>query len=70
MGIALNDSLHGSRLWRALQAQALVDASFMVAHRGGGRFDIARLVGATVPQWPCWVVGTADRAGAPAGRRS
>ena len=59
MGVALNDSLHGSRLWRALQAQAIVDASFVVAHRGGGRFDIARLVGATVPQWLCWVTGTA-----------
>ena len=34
MGIALNESLHGSRGRRALQAQVLVDASFMVAHRG------------------------------------
>jgi 4-azaleucine resistance transporter AzlC len=59
MGVALNDSLHGSRASRALQAQALVDASFVVAHRGDGRFDIARLVGATVPQWSCWLVGTA-----------
>ena len=30
----------------------------MVAHEGGGRFNIARLVGATVPQWSCWLVGT------------
>lgn len=59
MGVALNDSLHGSRVSRALQAQALVDASFVVAHQGGGRFDVARLVGATVPQWSCWLVGTA-----------
>jgi 4-azaleucine resistance transporter AzlC len=58
MGVALNDSLRGGRLARALQAQALVDASFVVAHRGGGRFDVARLVGATVPQWLCWVLGT------------
>jgi 4-azaleucine resistance transporter AzlC len=58
MGIALNDSLSGGRLWRALQAQALVDASFVVAHKGGGRFDIARLVGATAAQWSCWLVGT------------
>ena len=58
MGIALNESLHGSRGWRALQAQVLVDASFMVAHKGGGRFDIVRMFGATVPQWTCWVVGT------------
>lgn len=59
MGVALNDSLRGSRGWRALQAQALVDASFVVAHRGGGRFDVARLVGATAPQWTAWLAGTA-----------
>jgi len=58
MGVALNDSLRGSRGWRAVQAQALVDASFMVAHRGGGRFDVARLMGATAPQWACWLLGT------------
>ena len=58
MGVALNDSLRGSRVWRAVQAQALVDASFVVAHQGGGRFDVARLLGATVPQWVCWMLGT------------
>jgi 4-azaleucine resistance transporter AzlC len=58
MGVALNDSLRGSRPWRAVQAQALVDASFVVAHRGGGRFDVVTLVGATLPQWSAWVVGT------------
>jgi 4-azaleucine resistance transporter AzlC len=58
MGVALNDSLRGSRGWRAVQAQALVDASFMVSHRGGGRFDVARLMGATAPQWACWLLGT------------
>ena len=31
----------------------------MLAHRGGGRFDAPRLVGATAPQWICWVSGTA-----------
>ena len=58
MGVALNDSLRGGRAWRALQAQALVDASFMVAHRGDGRFNVARLMGATAPQWACWLLGT------------
>ena len=58
MGVALNESLRGSRAWRAVQAQALVDASFMVAHRGGGRFDVPRLMGATAPQWVCWLLGT------------
>ena len=59
MSVALNDSLQGGRLRRALQAQALADASFVVAHHGGGRFDVARLVGASLPQWVCWVGGTA-----------
>jgi 4-azaleucine resistance transporter AzlC len=59
MGVALNDSLRGGRLWRALQAQGLADASFVVAQRGDGRFDITRLIGASVPQWLCWVTGTA-----------
>jgi branched chain amino acid efflux pump len=58
MGVALNDSLRGGRGWRAVQAQALVDASFMVAHRGGGKFDVPRLMGATAPQWVCWFLGT------------
>ena len=59
MGIAVNDSLRGGRLRRAVQAQALVDASFVTAHEGGGRFDIGRMVGMTVVQWTCWVSGTA-----------
>lgn len=59
MSVALNDSLHGGRLWRAVQAQALVDASFVVAHRGGGQFDVGRLVGASVSQWAAWITGTA-----------
>jgi 4-azaleucine resistance transporter AzlC len=59
MSVALNDSLRGSRFQRALQAQALVDASFVVAHKGGGRFDIAKLAGASLPQWVTWSVGTA-----------
>jgi predicted branched-subunit amino acid permease len=59
MGIAINDSLHGGRVWRAVQSQALVDASFVGAHDGGGRFDVSRLVGMTVAQWSCWVTGTA-----------
>jgi 4-azaleucine resistance transporter AzlC len=59
MSVALNDSLHGSRLSRALQAQALVDASFVFAHRNDGRYDVSRLIGASLPQWVLWVLGTA-----------
>lgn len=59
MSVALNDSLTGGRLRRMLYAQALADASFVVAHEGRGRFDVARMVGASVPQWLAWVSGTA-----------
>jgi 4-azaleucine resistance transporter AzlC len=59
MSVALNNSLQGGRLTRALQAQALVDASFVVAHRNDGGFDVVRLIGASVPQWLLWVSGTA-----------
>jgi predicted branched-subunit amino acid permease len=59
MSVALNDSLQGSRLSRALQAQALVDASFVFAHRNDGRYDVSRLIGASLPQWFLWVLGTA-----------
>ncbi|MGW1347467.1 AzlC family ABC transporter permease [Kribbella sp. NPDC002412] len=59
MSVALNDSLRGSRLSRALQAQALVDASFVFAHRNDGRYDVSRLIGASLPQWVLWVLGTA-----------
>ncbi|WP_305788937.1 AzlC family ABC transporter permease [Symbioplanes lichenis] len=59
MGLALGPSLTGGRMRRALQGQAVVDASFVAAHTGHGRFDRYRLFGATVPQWPAWVAGTA-----------
>ncbi|MEV8376692.1 AzlC family ABC transporter permease [Kribbella sp. NPDC056861] len=59
MSVALNESLRGGRLSRAIQAQALCDASFVVAHRNDGGYDIVRLIGASIPQWLLWVTGTA-----------
>jgi 4-azaleucine resistance transporter AzlC len=58
MGVAVSPSLHGGRLRRAVEAQALADASFATAHLGQGRFDRGRLIGATIPQWTGWVTGT------------
>jgi predicted branched-subunit amino acid permease len=58
MGVAVGSSLRGGRLRRAIEAQTLADASFVIAHLGGERFDRARLIGATVPQWTGWVAGT------------
>jgi predicted branched-subunit amino acid permease len=59
MGIALGPSLRGGRLRRALFGEALIDASWAMANRGGGRFDPDFLVGATLPAYPVWVAGTA-----------
>ena len=58
MGIALAPSLQGSRRRRALFGEAMIDASWAMANRGGGRFDPDFLVGATLPSYPAWVGGT------------
>jgi predicted branched-subunit amino acid permease len=59
MGIALAPSLRGGPLRRAAVGQAMIDFSWAAASRGGGRFDPALMVGATLPSYPCWVGGTA-----------
>jgi 4-azaleucine resistance transporter AzlC len=59
MGIAVAPALRGGRLRRAAEGQAVVDASFALASRGGGRFDRHALLGGTVAQYPAWVLGTA-----------
>ena len=59
MGMALAPSLRGGPLLRAAYGQAMIDASWAMAHRGGGRFDPDFLVGATLPSYPMWVGGTA-----------
>ena len=58
MGIAIAPSLRAGPLGRALRGQAIVDASWALANRGGGRFDIEFLLGSTLAQYPAWVVGT------------
>jgi predicted branched-subunit amino acid permease len=59
MGVAAASALRGSRLRRALESQAIVDASWALAARGEGAFDREAMLGATVPQYPAWVAGTA-----------
>jgi branched chain amino acid efflux pump len=58
MGIAIAPWLPHGSLGRALRGQALVDASWALANRGGGRFDPEFLVGSTLVQYPAWVLGT------------
>jgi predicted branched-subunit amino acid permease len=59
MGIALAPSLGGGWLRRAGYGETMIDASWAMANRGGGRFDPDFLVGATLPSYPAWVGGTA-----------
>src|SRR5215210_3722897 len=50
--------LKGGPLRRALEGQAVIDASWALASRGGGRFDREFMMGATAPQVVAWIGGT------------
>jgi 4-azaleucine resistance transporter AzlC len=58
MGLALGPSLRGSRVRRALEGQAVVDSSWVMAARGDGSFDRTYLFGHTGVQYVAWVAGT------------
>jgi len=58
MGLAIGPYLSGGRVRKAVESLALVDASWVGAHLGGGRFDRYRLFGATAVQYPAWLGGT------------
>jgi len=59
MGMALGPSLPGGALRRALQGQPVVDSSWAMALRDGGRFDRHFLFGHSAVQYVGWTVGTA-----------
>ena len=59
MGIAIAPSVRGRAGARAATGQGLVDASWAMAHRGEGRYDIPFMLGATSVQYPAWVAGAA-----------
>jgi 4-azaleucine resistance transporter AzlC len=59
MGFAVAPSLRGRALRRAAEGQAVVDASWAIAHRADGTFDRGVLLGATIPQACGWISGTA-----------
>jgi 4-azaleucine resistance transporter AzlC len=59
MSVAAGPGFHGP-MWRRLFAsQLIVDESWALAARGGGRFDIPFLLGAGLTLYPVWVSGTA-----------
>jgi predicted branched-subunit amino acid permease len=59
MGMALAPSLPGGAPLRAAQGQPIVDASWVMANLGDGRFDRHLLFGSTAPQYVTWLGGTA-----------
>ena len=59
MSFAVAPSLAGSTPRRALESQAIVDASFVLASRPNGTFDRGTLIGSALPQYSSWIVGTA-----------
>jgi predicted branched-subunit amino acid permease len=59
MGFAVAPSLRGGALSRVGAGATLTDASFAVAHRGRGRFDVEALAWALPLQYLAWVGGTA-----------
>jgi 4-azaleucine resistance transporter AzlC len=58
MGVAVAPFLKGGPLRRGLEGQAVVDASWALASRDGGRFEREFMIGATVPQLAAWISGT------------
>jgi 4-azaleucine resistance transporter AzlC len=58
MGIAIAPWLRHRPWLNAVRGQMLVDASWAMASRGDGHFDVDFLLGATVIQYPAWVLGT------------
>jgi len=59
LGIAVAPVLRGALPRRLVEAQLVVDESWAIAHRGGGRFDRRILVGAGALMYVGWVGGTA-----------
>jgi predicted branched-subunit amino acid permease len=59
MGVAVAPFLKGGPLRRALEGQAILDTSWALASRGGGRFNREFMIGATLPQYVAWTFGTA-----------
>ncbi|HEY6688456.1 MAG TPA: AzlC family ABC transporter permease [Propionibacteriaceae bacterium] len=58
MGFAVAPSMTGGPLRRLLTGALIADASFVIGHRGGGRFDISALAWAAPVQYVAWVGGT------------
>jgi 4-azaleucine resistance transporter AzlC len=59
ISISVASLFHGPRLRRFAEAQLIVDESWALSSRGGGRFDRGLLIGAGLVLYAAWVSGTA-----------
>jgi 4-azaleucine resistance transporter AzlC len=59
ISISVRDLFGGAVAKRLVQSQLIVDESWALSSRGGGRFDRDVLLGAGLLLYPCWVAGTA-----------
>ena len=59
ISISVASLFHGPRLKRLVESQLIVDESWALASRGGGRFDRRILLGAGLLLYVSWVSGTA-----------
>jgi 4-azaleucine resistance transporter AzlC len=58
ISISVARGFRGSLPRRLVESQLIVDESWAISHRGGGRFDHRVLLGAGLLLYPCWVGGT------------
>jgi len=58
ISLTIADTFEGSRVRRFFESQLIVDESWAVAQRGGGRIDRRILVAAGLLLYPCWVGAT------------
>jgi 4-azaleucine resistance transporter AzlC len=58
IGVALGPSMRGGSVRRALEGQAVVDASLILARTGEASYGVKRLIGATLPQYVGWTLGS------------
>ena len=59
IGLTVAPVLRGAAPLRFLQSQLIIDESWAIANRGGGRYDRSRLLGAGALLFATWIVGTA-----------
>lgn len=58
MSVAITPSMPGGLPRRVLMSQAITDPGWAISVRAGGRFDAYFMVGAVLPQYVLWQLGT------------